>query len=473
MTISRRPLTALLVLTLGLVVSEKSNAASFTWDASGASPTAPTDGPGFWSTSNANWAGGGSDSGWNNGANNDAVIGNSGTGVGNSINITTNITANSLLFRSVSSAYTVTSTNASVLTLTSGTVTANITATINAIVSGTNGFSKIGNGTVGLGAVATYTGTTYILGGSLQNRVVNALPTSTVVAIGLSGSNASATLDVRSNQTVAGIVAVGSTPSTNFISNTQTASTTLTINPDSAGGAAADSTFTGIIKNGDATHILSLTKAGSHTLTLTGSNSYTGTTTVTAGSLIINGSLSGSSAVTVASAGRLGGTGTIGGISVSGTLGAGNGSIGTLNTNDLAINATGALENEFGRSGVTPVSDVISVTGTVSLLSGANLQLSLTGSTPLNGDIFYLLNNDLSDAVTGVFTKLNGVNTTLNQDSIFSFNSQSFQISYNATFGSSFTGGNDIAIKVVPEPATCALAGLGAVALLWRRRRIS
>ena len=32
-------------------------------------------------------------------------------------------------------------------------------------------------------------------------------------------------------------------------------------------------------------------------------------------------------------------------------------------TNDLTINATGALENEFGRTGVTPTSDAISVVG--------------------------------------------------------------------------------------------------------------
>ncbi|CAN5735429.1 hypothetical protein BH09VER1_BH09VER1_39780 [soil metagenome] len=469
MTTSRLSQKILLAFTLGLFVSVSARAASLSWDASGTSPSAPTDGAGLWSTSDVNWANSGTESGWINFS--DAVIGNSGAG--GTIVISTNVTANSLLLKSVASAYTISSTLGSVLTLTTGSITANSTVTINAVISGTNGLSKIGGGTLGLGGVSTYTGTTYILGGSLQNRVVNALPTATVVAIGLSGSNASATLDVRNNLTVAGIVAVGSDPTKNLISNTQTtAGTTLTINPDGAGGAAADSTFSGIIKNGDATHILSLTKAGSHTLTLTGTNTYTGTTTVTAGTLIINGAISGSSAVTVGSAGRLGGTGSLGSISVSGTIGAGDGGIGTLSTNDLTFNSTGALENEFGRTGLTPASDLLSVTGSISLASGANLLLALSGSNPVNGDIFFLVNNDLSDSITGVFTKLNGTNTTLNQGSIFSFNSQSFQISYAADLGtSSLSGGNDIAIQVVPEPAVCALIGLSAMALLWRRRR--
>src|SRR4051812_39332275 len=64
---------------------------TFTWDASGANPAAPTDGAGAWSTANANWSSGTSDSVWSSGssaifgANNGAAgaIVNSGVTVSN------------------------------------------------------------------------------------------------------------------------------------------------------------------------------------------------------------------------------------------------------------------------------------------------------------------------------------------------------------------------------------------------------
>ena len=57
----------------------------------------------------------------------------------------------------------------------------------------------------------------------------------------------------------------------------------------------------------------SLVKAGSDTLTLTGTGTYTGTTTVSAGSLLVNGSLT--SAVSIATGATLGGSGTVGDVS--------------------------------------------------------------------------------------------------------------------------------------------------------------
>jgi hypothetical protein len=134
------------------------------------------------------------------------------------------------------------------------------------------------------------------------------------------------------------------------------------------------------------------------------------------------------------------------------------------------------LSIELGRSGVTPVSDRTNVTGTVTLASGANLDLTLyTGLTaPVANDIFFLISNDGFDPITGVFTKLNGVAQVLSEGSSFSWNSQSWTITYLANFeGTSFTGGNDLAIQVVPEPATWALLAfsLTTVVVLRRRRR--
>jgi len=223
-----------------------------------------------------------------------------------------------------------------------------------------------------------------------------------------------------------------------------------------------------------------LIKEGAGTLSVTGNNSYIGETWVNAGTLLVNntnGSGTGSGAVNVFAGATLGGNGTISGlVSVSGSLAPGN-SIDTLNTGSLSLTATGVLDTELGRSGLTPVSDRTNVTGTVSLTSGADLKLTLfTGLTnPAVNDIFFLISNDGADAITGVFTKLNGANTTLTEGSLFNWNSQQWQITYQADFGNSgFTGGNDLALQVVPEPATWALlAGSLTVILVLRRRRVA
>jgi autotransporter-associated beta strand protein len=234
----------------------------------------------------------------------------------------------------------------------------------------------------------------------------------------------------------------------------------------------ANSTISGVISNG------ALGKLGGDVLDLTGNNTYSGGTTVNAGTLRVNntsGSGTGSGTVTVAAAGTLGGNGTISGaVNVDGTLAAGN-SIGVLNTGALSMNGTSVLDVELGRDTGTPVSDRVNVTGSVSIASGADLKLTLyTGlTTPVLGDIFYLISNDDTDVISGVFTKLNGATTALTEGSTFNWNSLDWTITYLANFeGSAFTGGNDLAIKVIPEPTALAmmLGGVGMLALLRRRR---
>jgi len=220
-----------------------------------------------------------------------------------------------------------------------------------------------------------------------------------------------------------------------------------------------------------------LIKEGAGALSATGNNTYLGETWVTAGTLLVNntaGSGTGSGAVTVSAGGTLGGNGTISGaVSVQGSLAPGN-SIGMLNTGSLSITSTGALDIELGRSGITPVSDRANVTGTVDIASGADLKLTLyTGLTnPLVNDIFFLISNNGTDAITGVFTKLNGATIPLTEGSEFTWNSQQWEITYTANFeGSSFTGGNDLALQVVPEPTTWVLLALSATTLVLFRRR--
>lgn len=239
---------------------------------------------------------------------------------------------------------------------------------------------------------------------------------------------------------------------------------------------------------------LALTKEGAGTLILSeGNNTFTGNTHVSAGTLSLNGTatLTNTPVISVASGANfnvsgvsggfaigstqtLKGTGSvIGGTEILGTLAPGN-SIGVISMEDLTIGSTGTLDVELGRSSGAPLSDRVDVTGTVTVDSGANLKLTLyTGlDNPEQGDVFFLVNNDSTDAVSGVFTKLNGVNTTLNQGSVFSWNALSWEISYEADFGAqAFAGGNDIAIRVIPEPATWLLVGIGFGMILFRRPR--
>lgn len=150
-----------------------------------------------------------------------------------------------------------------------------------------------------------YAGNTLIEQGRLGIMANNALPSSTTVVLGKAGTSNVAVLDLGPvinvsgvagvtsyNLTVAGLSAVGNDLTKTVITNNDTSSAghvaTLTVNPDGAatvsGGAAADSAFGGLIRDG-ATSKVALAKAGSRTLTLTGENSYTGGTTLSGGSL--------------------------------------------------------------------------------------------------------------------------------------------------------------------------------------------
>lgn len=243
-------------------------------------------------------------------------------------------------------------------------------------------------------------------------------------------------------------------------------------NPTIGVAQGSQLTVTGLV-TGSAAGSHGFTKADTGTLIFTNDNTYSGPTRINAGTLLINGAQSGNGAVTVASGARLGGSGSVAGaVTVHGTLAAGN-SIGVFSSGNLSITSTGSLEVELGRTGALSNSDRIDVTGTVSLLGGADLTLTLaTGLDQAeNGDIFWLVNNDSTDAVSGSFTRLNGVEIDLSEGSTFDWNSQTWLITYQADMSTLTLGaGNDIAIVAIPEPEWAGLLGIGFALLLWRQR---
>ena len=173
---------------------------------------------------------------------------------------------------------------------------------------------------------------------------------------------------------------------------------------------------------------LTMSGAGTWTLTPTSISTYTGATTVSAGTLLVNGSL-GNTAVSVGANGTIGGSGSLGG--------------------SLAFDGDATLN-------VVNLADALTIVGSVTFGSGFGID-NLTGidwdALDLNTG-YTLLNNgtDFSAAGLDNFGLANAV-------SVGALGRQAY-----------FETGN-LQVVLIPEPNVAALlGGLGILALLRRRR---
>ena len=253
-----------------------------------------------------------------------------------------------------------------------------------------------------------------------------------------------------------------------------------------------------------------LTKLNTGSLTLTGANTFTGATTIQAGTLVLSAAsnnIASSSTILVGdtvahNTAGLNVTGVTGGFSlgstqtlagfgtvtgnvtgVSGSSVAPGGSIGKLTINGNMTLGQGKLLTELSKTGTGSLVagtdyDQLAVTGTAVDVTNGTLALQF-GNNLVNGDVYYILDNQGSNAVAGTFAgaTINGVTATGSLvdggtfSALYGGNTYSFSINYGATASG---GTNDIALTAVsvPEPTmSIPLLGLGAWGLMSRRRK--
>ena len=214
-----------------------------------------------------------------------------------------------------------------------------------------------------------------------------------------------------------------------------------------------------------------LTKDGSGTLTLTGSNTYGGGT-VDGGTLLVNntiGSGTGTGGVTVSNAGTtLGGTGTISGavtVNAGANIAPGNGgnSTAVLNTGALTLASASNFRVNINGPTIGSQYDQLRVpTGGVTI-TGSNLVVTV-GTTLSVGQMFTVLNKATTGPITGTFAGIpEGGNVVGSNGTVFS-------VSYIAG-----DGRNDVVLTVlqaaVPEPSTWIAGALGVAGLVFTQRR--
>ena len=165
----------------------------------------------------------------------------------------------------------------------------NDTATISAVLAGTQGLTKKGAGTLFLAPGNTFSG-----GLSIQQGTLGIVTINNVGANGSLGHNTSV-----------GLGANGQTGTLEFAGSTASSNMPFTLAAFGTGSFQVDSSGTNLTLSGAISGSGTLTKSGAGRLTLSGANTYTTPTTVNGGTLqsANSGALATTSAVTVSNAG--------------------------------------------------------------------------------------------------------------------------------------------------------------------------
>ena len=237
----------------------------------------------------------------------------------------------------------------------------NVTTTFSGTLqngAGTLALTKSGTGTLTLSGTNTYSGATTVSAGTLQAGSGSAL-------------SASSDFTVTSILDLGGFSnAIGSLAGTGTVTNTG-AGATLNVGDDNS-----SSVFSGTLQNGPGA--LALTKSGTGTLTLSGTNTYSGGTTISAGILQLgNATATGSITGNILDSGVLQFNRTDAGLNLSGNI-TGAGSVVQAGTGTSFLSGT----NTYG--GVTTVSVGTLRAGSTTGLS-SNSDFTVTSILNLGG----------------------------------------------------------------------------------------
>ncbi|HOQ04693.1 MAG TPA: autotransporter-associated beta strand repeat-containing protein [Anaerohalosphaeraceae bacterium] len=290
------------------------------------------------------------------------------------------------------------------------------------LLSGVGSLEKVGSGILTLSGANSYSGQTRISGGTLRLGGHNCLPISTFVSL---ADASGVTLDLAGyNQSITVLSGGGTNGGTVALGGGQ-----FTVN----GGGL----FAGTITGGG-----SLVKSGGGTLTLSGLNDYTGATSVTGGKLLVNGQHLNGGNYTVAAGALLGGVGRIeadvfvepGGILAPGVM------VGSLSVGGN-VELDGLLQIQL-EGGIMPGDCTRLIAEGILSISNATLDLHWAGMLREPAYIFAQY-GQLDGSEFGQIIKLPA----------------GYRIDYN------YQGGNQIALVLIPEPASVVLLGLGGLLL--------
>ena len=306
--------------------------------------------------------------------------------------------------------------------------------TVNGMISGSGGLTKVGTGTLTLGSANTATGNVTVAAGSLS--LINGAALENTVAVTV---NAGASLIIDNNEIIGSLAGAGNA----------VLSGALTL-----GSNNSSTTLSGVISGTG-----SLTKLGTGTLTLSGNNTYSGLTVISGGGLNVTGTLENTSAMTVNSLGVVSGTGSVFAVGstnsinfiAGSTLSPGVAGPGLLTINGnltMASNSTLAVDINGTTSGAEH--DAVAVNGIVTV-TGVNL-VATHGYTSTLGDAYSILTNDGVDAINGNFSGLAEGGTQ-----VANGNSTVLKAHYGATDGGATTGGNEFML-VAPVTVTVSSA---------------
>lgn len=243
--------------------------------------------------------------------------------------------------------------------------------------------------------------------------------------------------------------------------NNNTNSTTATLVLD---GASAGNEVQANMINGVGTgRIFAVTKSGTSTWTLSGTNTYTGNTVVNAGTLLINGSHTAGSGTYSVTGGVLGGSGSITAASLSLAAGAklapgGDG----IASNDFTFSLSGGMDLSaastgaflFDLAGVSASDRITITTGTLNVgtLDFADFAFGALGGFGQGEYVLFDAASAIQGSIGAASGTINGLTATLSIDNV----------------------NNNVLLTVVPEPGTTALmtAGLLGWIVFGIRRRI-